>query len=164
VIVSHDRDFLDPLVTKVVEVRAGRIRTFLGNVSDYVEKKQREEEGSLRTGRTAEMPGQSPVLSEKERKRLEAELRQKRYAKTKPVQDEITAAEQMIASMEAEKASLESVMGSADFYREGMKAKETTSRYRVLQGELTAQYYRWDRLQRELERLLELYAVPETKK
>jgi hypothetical protein len=55
-------------------------------------------------------------------------------------------------------------MGSADFYREGMKAKETTSRYRVLQGELTAQYYRWDRLQRELERLLELYAVPETKK
>jgi ATP-binding cassette subfamily F protein 3 len=164
VIVSHDRDFLDPLVTKVVEVRAGRMRMFLGNVSDYVEKKRREEEHSLRSARAAEATGQAIGAPEKERKRLEAELRQKRYAKTKPVQDEIAALEQAIAGVEAEKASVESAMASADFYRDGAKAKETTARYRALQGELAEQYYRWDRLQRELERLLDLYAVPETKK
>jgi ATP-binding cassette subfamily F protein 3 len=164
VIVSHDRDFLDPLVTKVVEVRGGRIRTFLGNVGDYVEKKRQEEEESLRSARMAEATGQTAVVPDRERKRIEAELRQKRYAKTKPIQDEITAAEQTIGRMEAEKASIESVMGSADFYRDGVNAKEIAARYRALQGELTEQYYRWDKLQRELERLLHLYAVPEAKK
>jgi ATP-binding cassette subfamily F protein 3 len=43
VIVSHDRDFLDPLVTKVVEFKDGRIRTSLGNVSDYLAARQARE-------------------------------------------------------------------------------------------------------------------------
>ena len=38
VIVSHDRDFLDPIVTKVVEVSKHGLRTFIGNVSEYIKK------------------------------------------------------------------------------------------------------------------------------
>ncbi|HEV8538155.1 MAG TPA: ABC-F family ATP-binding cassette domain-containing protein [Bacteroidota bacterium] len=51
VIVSHDRAFLDPLVTKVIEVTTGGIRTFLGNVSDYLHKKRSEKEASRPTAR-----------------------------------------------------------------------------------------------------------------
>ncbi|MDX1650755.1 MAG: ABC-F family ATP-binding cassette domain-containing protein, partial [Myxococcota bacterium] len=38
VFISHDRDFLDALATRVVEVRGGRLREFLGNYSDYRRK------------------------------------------------------------------------------------------------------------------------------
>ena len=39
-IVSHDRAFLDPIVNKVLEFSHGGIRTFLGNVSDYLSEKE----------------------------------------------------------------------------------------------------------------------------
>lgn len=38
VIVSHDRAFLDPVVTKVIEVGKKRARVFPGNVSEYLAK------------------------------------------------------------------------------------------------------------------------------
>jgi ATP-binding cassette subfamily F protein 3 len=43
-IVSHDRDFLEPLATKVLEFRDGRTTMFLGGVSDWLEKQRRERE------------------------------------------------------------------------------------------------------------------------
>jgi ATP-binding cassette subfamily F protein 3 len=50
VIVSHDRDFLDPVVNKVLEVRKGGIRTFLGNVSYYLEATAAEREAERASG------------------------------------------------------------------------------------------------------------------
>ena len=41
-IVSHDRAFLDPIVNKVLEVKPGSVRTFLGTLSDYILKKKEE--------------------------------------------------------------------------------------------------------------------------
>ncbi len=38
-IVSHDRYFLDRVVTKVIEIEAGQVRVFQGGYSDYAEKK-----------------------------------------------------------------------------------------------------------------------------
>ncbi len=90
VIVSHDRDFLDPIVNKVVEFRRGRVRTYLGNVSDYLYAKQKELESSAPQQSGRQVTVQS---TEKERKRQEAGMRQRRYEKTKPVQDKIDVIE-----------------------------------------------------------------------
>lgn len=38
-IVSHDRYFLDKVVTKVIEIDAGQVRMYVGNYSAYAEKK-----------------------------------------------------------------------------------------------------------------------------
>lgn len=38
-IVSHDRYFLDKVVTKVIEIECKRVRVFQGNYSDYAQKK-----------------------------------------------------------------------------------------------------------------------------
>ena len=40
-IVSHDRYFLDRVVTKVLEIEMGRLTSYLGNYCDYAEKKRR---------------------------------------------------------------------------------------------------------------------------
>ena len=152
VIVSHDRDFLDPLVNKVVEFRRGRTKTYMGNVSEYLYAKQKELESS------GPAPGgkqTSAQQSEKERKRQEAEVRQRRYEKTRPVQEKIDAIEKSIERDEREKAAIEGQMGHPDFYKDGEKVKEITARYKELQQKLPDSYFRWNELAKQLERLNE---------
>lgn len=43
ILVSHDRDFLDPIVNKVLEVRRDGTRMLTCNVSEYIERLQKEE-------------------------------------------------------------------------------------------------------------------------
>ena len=43
-IVAHDRYFLDRVVTKVVELDAGKAQTFTGNYSEYAVKKEQQRE------------------------------------------------------------------------------------------------------------------------
>jgi ATP-binding cassette subfamily F protein 3 len=156
VIVSHDRDFLDPLVNKVVEFRRGRIKTFIGNLSDYLYAKQKELDAAapVQTGKQVTVQ-----LTEKERKRQEAELRHRRYEKTKPVQDKIAAIEKAIEEDEAEKAAIEEQMGHPDFYKDGEKVKEVTARYKELEQKLPDSYFRWNELTKQLERLNEEFSA-----
>ena len=42
IVVSHDRDFLDGLVTKVYEFGHGRVREHLGGIYDFLESKKLE--------------------------------------------------------------------------------------------------------------------------
>ena len=47
-IVSHDRYFLDKVVTKVVEIDHGSVRTFQGNYTAYAQKKEQIREAQLK--------------------------------------------------------------------------------------------------------------------
>jgi ATP-binding cassette subfamily F protein 3 len=165
VIVSHDRDFLDPLVNKVVEFRAGHIKTYLGNVSEYIDVKKRELVRQMtQEHTTSEATSSQGAVNEKDRKRKEAEQRQLRYEKTKPVRDRIAVLEKSIEQREREKRVIEAAMGNPDFYKDGEKAREISARYTAVQQELADAYYRWDELSKELERLQNLYSLPDRRR
>lgn len=53
IVVSHDRDFLDGLVSKVYEFGEGRVREHLGGVYDFLEKKRIENLNELERSRKA---------------------------------------------------------------------------------------------------------------
>ncbi len=154
VVVSHDRDFLDPLVTKVVEVRNHRLKTYLGNVSDYIAAKDREAEAAA--GESKEGLRPEAALSDKERKRVEAELRQRRYERTKPVKEELARIEQAIATAEHRKEELEAMMADPEVYRLGEKIKEIREEHASVVKTLGDSYHRWGRLAEELEHLSDL--------
>lgn len=44
VLVSHDRDLLDRLCTKIIEIEEGKIKTYSGNYSEYIKQKTEERE------------------------------------------------------------------------------------------------------------------------
>lgn len=46
IVVSHDRDFLDGLVTKVYEFADGRVREHLGDINYFLEKKKAEQQAN----------------------------------------------------------------------------------------------------------------------
>jgi ATP-binding cassette subfamily F protein 3 len=146
VIVSHDRDFLDPLVNRVVEFRDGRIRTFPGNVSEYLERAALDHEAG-KAGRENDSLRQSV----RERKRAEAEERQRRYQKIRPLRKKVEEIEKVIEERERTKKELEQTMADPGFYLDGETVRDVTARYKALEKELTEAYYRWNDLTKELE-------------
>ena len=147
VIVSHDRDFLDPLVNKVIEFKNGHIRTWLGNVSEYLAARQA----------ATETPGDdrpiAPVQTDKDRKRREAELRKARYALTKPLQDRLAKIEKDIEALEQKKRDLEDAIADPSAYRAGDALREKHTAHRETGQQLASLYDQWGKVSHELEQV-----------
>ena len=98
IIVSHDRYFLDRVVTRVIEVFQHRVSVFLGNYSDYAVKKKSAREALLRQyyNQQREIKHQEEVITKlksfnREKSIKRAESREKMLDKMerleKPVED-----------------------------------------------------------------------------
>ena len=148
VIVSHDRDFLDPIVTKVIALRSGPPLVYPGTMSEFLEA-QKKAALPVPAGR-AERGARS---AGKERKRQEAEERQQRYRLVKPVRDSIEKIEQVIDRKERRLRECEHLLEDPELYKDGERAREITAEYQTLKRDLENDYHRWNDLTRELERL-----------
>ncbi len=149
VIVSHDRAFLDPLIKKVLEFSPGSMRTYLGNVSEYLAKKKAERESireQARISSAASRATASNAVPEKERKRQDAERRQKLYKLLLPVRKELEKVEKDISRMESRKSEIEGLMANPDTYRAGDEAKKMSNEYKEIQAGLQKAYAAWDEL------------------
>jgi len=166
-IVSHNRSFLDPVVTKVLEFIPNQPpRLYYGNVSDYIEKKKADLEaakaaaapsggGASRGGGAGGGGGSAPAASgnRKEQRRLEAEARTARATKLKPLQRELEQLEGAVASLEEEKAKLTAKLLDPEFFKsEGDAATAASKRFAVVESELEKSYTRWSELSDEIEK------------
>ena len=87
-LVSHDRYFLDKIVTKVIDLERGKARMYLGNYTAYVEKKKmiREAERKAYENQQAEIKHQEAVIEKlkqfnREKSIKRAESREKLLSK-----------------------------------------------------------------------------------
>jgi len=155
IIVSHNRDFLDPIVNKVLEFRVGSPpRLYLGNVTDYIAKKEQEE--SMAGGDDQPPPSsEAPVdaASRKEQKRMEAQQRQERSRRLKPLREEFEEVEQRIAEMEDEKTELTRRIGDPSLFSSKEEAMLVIRQFRQLEVDLEKLYTRWGDLSEEIERI-----------
>ncbi|WP_372634823.1 ABC-F family ATP-binding cassette domain-containing protein [Fodinibius sp.] len=161
-IVSHDRDFLDPIVNKVLEVRPNTTNTFLGNVSYYLEKVD-ERENSAGDGKdsgTTSSSGSNAQngLSRKEERRIEAQKRQKRYTRLKPFKKKIDPLEVTIEQKEARKNEIEQLMAAPDFYEDEERVKEVSLEYEKLKAELVEVYAEWEELAMKMSEIEEEFS------
>jgi ATP-binding cassette subfamily F protein 3 len=110
-IVSHDRFFLDNLITRVIEIRDGRIYDYPGNYSYFIEKRAQLlaeiNNGNLST-KKAEQSKLKVKTSDKLKKRKEAEERNRTYRKNKDVLDKLKSVEEKIKVLEENKTNAES--------------------------------------------------------
>ncbi len=66
-------------------------------------------------------------LSRKDQKRIEAELRQKRYNATKDMANKIKILEKKIEELEKKEEQLKELLSNPDIYNDHGKAKEETN-------------------------------------
>ncbi|MCI0448880.1 MAG: ATP-binding cassette domain-containing protein [Chlorobi bacterium] len=145
-IISHDREFLDGIVNKIIEVKNKNIKTYLGNCSYYLMKKN-EEKGEVQPAKTvnaANEPSVNGILKKtKRQKRLEAEARNTFYRKSKPIKDKISKIEKEIKEKENKLKETENIMASEDFYKNPDGVKKTNSNYKEIKELLNELYHQW---------------------
>lgn len=156
-LISHDRYFLDKLVTRVFELDGGKLTQYEGNYSDYLRLKKLREKDTSRTVEKTKATVEdktSAGYKSKEQKRLEALERQKISGKRKKIDKRIAVLEKEIESLENEKAELEREMAEPEFFKDEQAAKEKTQRYKELQDLLPLKMEEWESAGVELDSLL----------
>ena len=150
VIVSHDRAFLDPLVTKVLEFSPAGMKVYLGTVSEYLQRKAEERERIAARDRASDGTSSDEKLSARERRRQEAEERQERSKRLKPVKERIAKVERSISTLEARKKELEHLMADPDFFTRDEQAKRAPAEYKRIESDLAYAYREWEELSEKL--------------
>ena len=132
IVVSHDRDFLDGLVDKLYEFKDGRVREFLGSVSDYLESRRLETLHELERVRVpaAAAADNAAVQSPKEQeKSSQAEIIARNKEKSRidrKKKNRISYLECEIAKVEKKMAAIEAVLSNPG---EGDDIMELTRSY-----------------------------------
>jgi ATP-binding cassette subfamily F protein 3 len=158
-IVSHDRDFLDPIVNKTLEVRPQETNTFLGNVSYYLQKaEERKEQEAKQRESSADTSAKKNGLSRKEERRIEAEKRQRKYNRLKPLKKKMDPLEEHIETMESRKNEIEELMAENDFYDDEERVKEISMEYDKLKAELVEVYAEWEELALQISEIEEEFS------
>ncbi|GJQ62336.1 MAG: ABC transporter ATP-binding protein [Melioribacteraceae bacterium] len=149
ILVSHDVDFLEPIVNKVIEIRDGGYRIFHGGIDYYLQKTQELKQSEQSRVSTTNLADSQ--LSKKEQKRVEAELRQKRYKSTKDLKKSIEEIELKISKAEEEKDEIETQLADDSLYRDAEKAKSINADYAKIKARLEQLYANWAEISEKLE-------------
>jgi ATP-binding cassette subfamily F protein 3 len=151
-IVSHDRYFLDHLVNKVFELKDGSINDYHGNYTYFIEKRS-QASAQLKNEQTTHQPNQEQAFKNKEKKRLEAQERNK-LSKIKSFwKKELAATEEKIQSLEARKAEHEYVLCDPQTHKDSSKIKKLNIELKDITSELEHCYIIWTELSYKLEQL-----------
>jgi ATP-binding cassette subfamily F protein 3 len=146
IVVSHDREFLDGLVTKVYEFGDGKVREHLGGIYDYLASKNANNiNEALATGKTATANDTAKSVNEN-RLSYEAEkqLQKQRLKLERLVEDD----EKAISEIEGAITALEAVMSTV----EG-STQENFTKYAALKKQLDEAVATWEHNMEELENL-----------
>jgi len=150
IIVSHDIDFLKPIVTKVVEVRKQNLKEYYGGIDYYLLKR---DEGNDNINSVKFPNSESIKINRKEEKRLEAEKRQKQYSATKKLKVEIKEIEKQIEILENEKVTLEFDLTKEEVYSNHELAKVNKKNYEDVKKQLEKAYSSWTSISEKLEKI-----------
>ncbi|MFN0207744.1 MAG: ATP-binding cassette domain-containing protein [Planctomycetota bacterium] len=146
VVVSHDRQFLDNVCDRVVEIEGGKTRLYPGSYSDYAERKRRARDEALRAAKEKD---------QKERDKLQKEKERKDKQKVKSAEPEVNIKksrnsfklqkmEEQITALESEAATINESMMLEENYRDPQKMKELQKRHADLTREIAYLYNDWE--------------------
>lgn len=136
IIVSHDRDFLDQTVTKILAFEGdGKVEGVIGGYSDYLEKVKGK-------GKKEEKPV-VPASKKEEKKAVEAPKAPVKKLTFK-LQHELDTLPDKIAEMETTIGHLTKTLQDADFYNRDTEGfMSTTKALEALKTELSRAESRW---------------------
>lgn len=137
------------------EVADGKLTPHPGNLDDYLYHQQKLQQAAAEAAAVAagnargEKVASGPV-SEKDRKRLEAEARQRRSVVEGPIKKEIAKLEARIAEVEAGQKEREAQLADPALYNDFARAKPLMDTHRASKEELEDLYARWEAAQEQL--------------
>ena len=135
IVISHDRYFLNKVITRILELTQDGLKEFLGNYNYYIEKKKNPlrfqvEEAQMGMSKTQ-------INFDKKRKREESKLEKQKKTEFKDLEDKISLLEQ-----ESEK--LNNDLCLEEVYSNPTRSEEVTKQLSSVKNELEDLYASWE--------------------
>ena len=133
--VSHDRDFLDGLVSKVYEFGGGRVKEHLGGIYDFLRAKkidtlqELEKSNAPRTSTTPSAPSS----------RADYEAQKAAAAEKRKKERQIAEIEEAIANLEAQQAEMEQLLSNPE-----NQTQEMFQKYESIKHQIEQKLYEWE--------------------
>lgn len=131
IVVSHDREFLDGLVTKVYEFGGGLVREHLGGIYDFLKNKQIDSLNELSSNKVQKVQPEVEEEKNVSQSRLTYEQQKEVQKKIRKMEKNISGCEERINQLETQIAALEEKLttpeGAADvsLYEQHGQLKKT---------------------------------------
>jgi ATP-binding cassette subfamily F protein uup len=139
-VVSHDREFLDNVVTSVIAFEPEGVREYVGGYSDWL--RQRRGVGVPKKPPGAPSKKLTTVSDVPGTKTQKLSYKDKRELEKLPAR---------IESLEAEVAALHELMGNASFYRRSAEEIASTQKsLQELETRVATAYSRWQKLEQSV--------------
>ena len=147
IVVSHDRDFLDGLVTKVYEFGGGQVREFIGGIYEFLQKKDIDtlEELQLSTSPTQTIK-KNVEAEEQSAGKLSYEQQKQRAKELRKVEKKVKECEEQIAKLEEGKAHLEELLSQPEAGGDATLFQK----YAAIQQQITEAEQAWMEAEEEL--------------
>ena len=159
IVVSHDREFLDGLVTKVYEFGGGRVREHLGGIYDFLQSKKISELNELGKGlqvTNASLEASKPTVCDLQTKGKEPSRKEQSYAEHKEQQKKLRKAEKAVEDSERRINDMERRLKELDdllMKPENASNMEFVTEYTTTKKALDEEVEKWEKLSEELEAL-----------
>jgi ATP-binding cassette subfamily F protein 3 len=150
IIISHDIDFLRPIVNGTLEIRNHTVTQFAGGIDYYLYKKDLRTNSSDHSNKLLE---KSSVEEKRIQKKREAELRQKLYSSTKKLKEQLKTIEQKIEQLEKKQKTLEDILFLPETYNDINFANEKNSELAIIKIELEKYLSKWESVSLEIQKI-----------
>lgn len=154
-IVSHDREFIDGIVGKVIEVKNRKLKIYIGNATDYLNEKENEfkkvshEANKIQNNSTKEIKLNNGKTAEAENRKKNKEINKLIV----PIKKNISVLEMETEKYENKAKEIEALMGKDEFFKGGYNIVEVTNEYNGLKEKLKAIYSQWEEQTEKLNEL-----------
>jgi len=148
IVVSHDREFLDGLVTKVYEFGNKKVREHLGGIYEFLQYKKMDSLRDLEISNSLKASVENKDKSVSENK-LSYEARKEFSRKIKKAERAVEEAEKIVSGIETELAEMDKQLQLP----EKASDNDYILLYQKKQRELEQKMYEWELLSEELEEL-----------
>jgi ATP-binding cassette subfamily F protein 3 len=147
--ISHDRDFIDALATRVVDVRSGELRSYPGNYSEY-----RAACAHVTAPIAADPAPAAPAAADAKRDRIAAREREKeRTRQLERARKRLGALEEDILADEERIEELTRELAEPDVYSDGDFVRATLAERDEVRAAIDARYAQWEAIAAEIESL-----------
>ena len=151
IVVSHDREFLDGLVTKVYEFGGGLVKEHIGGIYDFLQKKNIENLNELQLSASPSNPKKKEEKEPASEGKLSYEAQKELNRKIRKLEKQIESLEASIGDMEQQVAQLEAKMATP----EGASDMKLYEAHQALKKQISEAETEWEKLSLELEEMKE---------
>ena len=151
IVVSHDREFLDGLVTKVYEFGGGVVKEHIGGIYDFLQKKKMESLNELQLSQSPATLSVKEAAAPVSENKLSYEAQKEQNKKIRKLEKQVADCEDSISRLEQEIQAVEEQMATP----EGASDMKLYERHQQLKQQVAKAEEEWETVLLELEELKE---------